>query len=381
MGALSAVAGLGAVAWYAQRRTRTVGGLQPGAILYVTGNGQYARRSEDPSVSAAEHALVGARADGSDARRISTPFGGHSVLKHPRAPLSFLAVEKWGPEACLVDWAANAVVKRIPARPGNNFYGHGTFTLSGDALLMTESDAETGRGVLTVRDPDSYAILGALDVKGYGPHDCALTADGKCVVVPVTGRNMSWGRAGNVIRKAVGDSFVAVIELASGRLVEKMPNPAPELSLTHIFRSTVAPTKFFIGTTTANQSPTERAGIAALTLGGSITMLRGPAEVHTRFVAEVLSLAEHPDTGLLGATCPIGNIVTFWDVATGEFRGKLEHPFANGICASADGKGFVLSSGKDGGMWFVSASAPTFAAEVISTRVGNGSHMCRAAVS
>jgi len=60
----------------------------------------------------------------------------------------------------------------------------------------------------------------------------------------------------------------------------------------------------------------------------------------------VLSVAIHEETGIVAATCPRGNIVTFWDLEKQEFIKGMELPWPTGVTLTLDRKNFVACYSK-----------------------------------
>jgi hypothetical protein len=63
-------------------------------------------------------------------------------------------------------------------------------------------------------------------------------------------------------------------------------------------------------------------------------------------IAETLSVAIHEPTATAATTNPYGNLITFWDLAKGTYKGKLEIEKPRGVSLTRDGSQFVCSYGK-----------------------------------
>ncbi len=120
--------------------------------------------------------------------------------------------------------------------------GHAFYLPEGGPLVIAERRewrAYTGKpedhhGRITLRDPETFALLEAFDCRGMAPHEIGLTADGRHVAVANYGKTLwpdgTW-RDGLLHRVAPS---LTVIELASGRLVHEVRNPDPRHEVRHL---------------------------------------------------------------------------------------------------------------------------------------------------
>ncbi|HXV23832.1 MAG TPA: DUF1513 domain-containing protein [Alphaproteobacteria bacterium] len=119
--------------------------------------------------------------------------------------------------------------------------GHAVFTPDGRQVILTERkqrDAYSGRpadhyGQITIRDPETLQTLEVFSTHGMSPHDLALFADGKHVAIANYGSfvaNGGW-------RPLVQEPCLTILELASGRLVEKLRPPDTTAELRHLAAS------------------------------------------------------------------------------------------------------------------------------------------------
>jgi len=113
--------------------------------------------------------------------------------------------------------------------------------------------------------------------------------------------------------------------------------------------------------------------------GDRFTTMVDPNEVAKRMTAETLSVAIHEPTQTAAATNPFGNIITFWDLDKGTYRGKFEVEMPRGACLTQDGSQFVFSYGKTGSTQHLVRVDPTTLIEVPGSRTESigigGSHL------
>ena len=87
-------------------------------------------------------------------------------------------------------------------------------------------------------------------------------------------------------------------------------------------------------------------GISFRPKGGKWKTMTKPKEVTGKMFGETLSIAIHEGQGIAAATNPFGDLVTFWDYRTMEFKGQLrmdDQP--RGVAVTLDQKHFLVTFG------------------------------------
>lgn len=116
--------------------------------------------------------------------RISVPDRGHAAAAHPLRPEAVAFARRPGKYAVVMDCFTGSVKARLNAPAGRHFYGHGTFSRSGDLLFTTENDFEAGEGRIGIWNARTrYERIGEIASGGVGPHDIRLMPDGETLVV------------------------------------------------------------------------------------------------------------------------------------------------------------------------------------------------------
>lgn len=120
--------------------------------------------------------------------------------------------------------------------------GHAAYLDGGKTVILSERapylpyqgklDRHYGR--LTIRDPKTLKITETYSTHGIEPHDIRLTADGKYIVAANYGSTVSAKTGAFTIPRDVVQASITVIELSSGRLVDKRVTGRSDTELRHL---------------------------------------------------------------------------------------------------------------------------------------------------
>ena len=267
---------------------------------------------------------------------ISMPFFGHGIVPNPVNPELVSIFEKRGKGACEIDLKQGSVTRIIETEANREFYGHGAYSPDGELLYCTETIVE-GKydGVIAVRDARTHRYLGEFPSYGSSPHDCHLIDNGTTMVVANGGGPVD-GSAPNV----------SYIDVRTQKLIEKLEFDSPHINAGHLDITSTG--KLAVVSAQREGLPEKALGGISLKLGenAGLHTLRQPAQVIEHLYAESLSVCIDERSGTVGVTTPAGNLVTFWDINTGELLHYYLLPNPRGIELSRNGKCFVISYGQ-----------------------------------
>jgi len=272
---------------------------------------------------------------------IELAFLAHGVTQSPHDPRRFVLFEKHGPGCCVVDVdlarGTGELVQTLAAGKGRQFYGHGVFSADGALLFCTETDVgDRSRGYIAVRDAKDFTLLGDFPSYGLAPHDCMLTDDGRTLVVSNGGSRVGESEPPNV----------AYVDIADRSLRERIEVPDAAINAGHIAMTTHGDLALVSAPRDGLAPETHRGGVSLRPRAGALTTVAEPRDVTEALLGEVLSVAIHEPTGIVGATTPLANLVTFWQLATGALVHKLRVPNPRGIAVSVAGDEFVVNFGE-----------------------------------
>lgn len=120
--------------------------------------------------------------------------------------------------------------------------GHAVYLDGGKTVILSERAPSTSYqgdlakhyGRLTVRDPKTLKIAETYSTYGIDPHDIRLTADGKYIVAANYGSTVSAKTGKFTIPRSVVQASITVVEVSSGKLVDKRITGRGATELRHL---------------------------------------------------------------------------------------------------------------------------------------------------
>lgn len=268
--------------------------------------------------------------------RLPLDFFGHGVVFDPRYPERAVVLQKKGEGACEVDLRAGTVLRPIETAADRKFYGHGAFSPDGALLYCTETIEAAGyRGLVSVRDARSHEQLGAFPSHGASPHDCQLIDDGRVLVIT----NGGGPRGGTA-------PSVTYVDVKTEKLIEKLEFATPDINAGHLAISARGDLAVVSAQRDGLPPETSPGGISLRPAGGTWHTLTQPASLLSRLYGETLSVCIDEAHGVVAATTPVGNRLTFWDMASGRLLREYGAHNPRGVTLTRDGGHFVVSYDK-----------------------------------
>ncbi|SEA89960.1 hypothetical protein SAMN05660964_02769 [Thiothrix caldifontis] len=288
----------------------------------------------------------------------AVPFRGHGMLPlHDGRVILF--GRRPGFECAVVNWSNG--MQRIPATAGHHFDGHGCLSAQGDVLFTTENHFDAKRGVLGIRDSQTFQHLGEYDTFGLDPHEVQLMPDGKTLVVANGGieTHPDFGR-----RKLNLDTMqpsLVYIDAASGKKIDEYRLPDRYLSIRHL----IATADGNVGVALQYEGDLYRQQPASLVAwqerGGDLQLLDISTADVARFSGYMADLAYDPQQHILAVSSPRGNHTSFWSTREHRFLHAHPLPEPSGIAFLADKQQFLVSDATGGIHTFPSTLQPASA--------------------
>ncbi len=334
-------------------RRRMLAATAIGCLLpFIPGCGQQIRYKPEQKLrflsasTREEHFYSVSSFDSSGKVAFSIPTGMrlHSGVFHPLdSHIVVIFARRPGTQLLIVDANKGQVLSTIECPKDRHFYGHGCFSGDGSYLYTAENDYEKGVGTIGIWDGKDYSRLGEMNSYGIGPHDVHLLSDSKTLVVANGGirTHPDYQR-----RKLNLDSMqpaLVYIDAENGTLIQSIAIQNRSLSTRHL--ALTGDDKVLIAM--QYEGPKEDVvPLVGIQNGNSaIQMFQGPEDELRRMRHYTASICFHPQSGVIGVTCPRGNIVTFWQVNTLTWVKTLEIADAGGIAMNQENSHFVITTG------------------------------------
>lgn len=303
-------------------------------------------------------------------KRAAFPVRGHGVALMPAAGVGILAGMEGDTVVSFDLETLDLVALARPARPGWVFGGHPVPLPDGRHVAVAErapaapasgdpaTDLARLSGRVVIRDAVSLAPIGDFSSYGLRPHDMQVTGDHRHLVIANYGSTIAAGAvAGEPVIPHVLAPCLTIVELSSGRLVDRVAGADPAVELRHL----VAPSLARIFGVTAKviagvpgedngRDPAAEPGLdyaPALPLKVVGRQARALMADQADLARHGLSIAANPATDEVLITFPARHLVAVFDGATGETK-KLIRTDRMGLYWPC---GLALSP--DGGSWLV----------------------------
>lgn len=179
--------------------------------------------------------------DGS-VRQALLPVNAHDVEVAPDRSIGVLCGFEAG-EHCAFDPETLDMVAYAPSLgEGWRGGGHAQYVDGGKTVILSErapaqpvkGGLEPHFGRVTIRDPETLKISESYSTFGIDPHDIRLIDDGKYLVAANYGSVVSDKTGQHTVPRQVVEASVTVIEVATGKLVDKHVTGARDIELRHL---------------------------------------------------------------------------------------------------------------------------------------------------
>jgi hypothetical protein len=175
-------------------------------------------------------------------RQALLPVNAHDVEVAPDGSIGVLCGFEGG-EHCSFDPKTLEMAGYAPSvGEGWRGGGHAVYLDGGRTVVMSErAPRQSARGGLeplygrlTIRDPETLKIRESYSTHGVDPHDIRLTDDGKHIVAANYGSVVSDKTGEHTVPRNVLEASITVVEVATGKLVDKRKTGAGRVELRHL---------------------------------------------------------------------------------------------------------------------------------------------------
>ncbi|ODB99414.1 hypothetical protein A3197_13175 [Candidatus Thiodiazotropha endoloripes] len=283
--------------------------------------------------------------DNANSLKIPSGFRGHGVSLHPLHNRVVMFARRPGTEAIEVDLESRDHRLAFVCKNNRHLFGHGSFSPDGKLLYTTEAEIDTGRGLIAIRDANSYELLAEISSHGIGPHELKLLNDGKTLVVANGGILTHPDSGRKKLNLDSMSSNLCYIDSYSGKRLALHRLTETKASIRHLDVAdddTVAFGMQFQREAAAHDSLVPLT--ATHRLGDPLRLLEAPAAIVMQLRDYIGSVAINNRSRVVGFTSPKGSIALFWNLNNGAFLGYHQLHDVCGIAVTEDQRYFALTS-------------------------------------
>jgi len=278
--------------------------------------------------------------------RISLPGRGHGIAVSPDKGRFVAFARRPGTFAIVVRPFKDAKPDVIVSEPGRHFYGHGCFSTDGRLLYAAENDFANAKGVIGVYDMsgDSAVRIGEFSTYGTGPHDIALTPDGRTLVIANGGIETHPDRPREKLNLDTMAPSAAFVDVESGDLVSEhvLDKTLHQLSLRHMALD--ASGRVWAGGQFEGPLSETPPLVAVFERDNNPKVTRIPDALAPTLQNYIGSVTANRAGDVIATSAPRGGRTLFWRAETGAFLGAQTIADGCGV-APIDQGNFLISDG------------------------------------
>jgi uncharacterized protein len=284
--------------------------------------------------------------------RSALPERAHHIPVNQQFGFFVVVARRPGTWLSLGDLATGTIFREFRVPADRHVFGHGIFAADGRQFYTTESDFEDQQGdngrvvVWDVSGEGSSANLTRVKEfpsYGVGPHELLLMPDNETLVIANGGIRTHPSHDRDNLNVDTMLPSLVYLDRQSGELLEQqfLPQEFHQASIRHLDVNSAG--RVILGMQFEGEPFLEVPLVATHQRGEPLRLLLAPAEVQVQMKQYVGSIRYAEDGRHFVASCPVGNLLTFWDGDTGTMVNSIRARDGCGVCATETG--FVFSTG------------------------------------
>ena len=287
--------------------------------------------------------------------RHQLPARAHHIAVHKALGIYIVIARRPGNYLWVGDLATGSKLGEFTVPDDRHLYGHGVFTRDGSRFFTTENawqmvNGDGGRIAVwsVTRDGRSVTMTRDLEFPSYGtgPHELLLKEDAKVLVVANGGIRTHPNRGREMLNLESMQPSLAYIAVGDGRLLEQhsLETEFHKASIRHLDMN--AHGQVVMGMQFHGE-PFERVPLLAThEQKQSLRPLYAPDFEQGQMAQYVGSVRYDLSGRYFAASCPRGNMITFWDAESGAMLDSLRSRDGCGVCAASNGFLFTAGTGR-----------------------------------
>lgn len=287
--------------------------------------------------------------------RSPVPERAHHISINQQFGFFVVVARRPGTWLSLGDLATGAIFREFRVPADRHVFGHGIFSADGNHFYTTESDFEDQQGdsgrivVWDVTGEGAAADLvrtQEFPSYGVGPHELLLMPDNETLVIANGGIRTHPSHDRDNLNVDTMVPSLAYIDRRTGELREQqfLPEEFHQASIRHLDVNPAG--SVIVGMQFEGEPFLEVPLVATHQRGEPLQLLLAPAEVQVQMKQYVGSIRYAEDGRYFVASCPVGNLLTFWHADTGEMIHSIRARDGCGVCATETGFAFSTGTGR-----------------------------------
>ncbi len=302
-----------------------------------------------------QHWICGFQTHGNRAFRIPVMHRAHAVTVNPQRNQALYFARRPGTEIYVVDLMSGTLQQTVTSADGYHFFGHGFLSADGKYLFTSENAYDNGHGAIGVYDTQNFQKLDSFHSGGIGPHQLALLADDKTLVVANGGILTHPNQPRKALNIAHMQSSLTYLDSQTGKVLADYQPQHPQMSIRHL---DVSVTDQVIMGVQFQGEPTEILPLVLSHQGEDKLQSMEADEAHWLGQSQYIASVAVSSTDSLAVTAtPRGGNISLWNLQTKALIKRIDIRDVAGAVYDPQEKRFLLSNGL-GEIYSLTSSSP-----------------------
>jgi hypothetical protein len=283
------------------------------------------------------------------------PARGHHVAVHPQGRYFVMVARRPDTWLLVGDAARGKELATLRVPDNRHLFGHGIFSADGRHFYTTESDFDNleGDSGLIVSwnvelDKNGLHLQRAQEFPSYGvgPHELLLVPDQQVIAIANGGIRTHPSHDRDNLNVDTMQPSLAYIDRHDGALLEQhyLPPEWHQASLRHF--DVNAEGQIAFGMQYEGEPGIDVPLVGTHRRGEDLRLLSAPQPLQGQMQQYVGALRFAADGKSFVASCPRGNMLTFWNAESGELLNSVRSRDGCGVCAVEQGYFFSAGTGR-----------------------------------
>ena len=290
-----------------------------------------------------QHFIAYLNARGEFVSRVPVRQRVHGSVYVPQLELALFFARRPGTHLYIMEAQTGVLTSTLENSAERHFYGHGVVSADGQWLYTTENNMQNLNGVIGV-----YSLQGKpskvaeFSSGGIGPHQLALMPDGHSLVIANGGMATHPASGREVLNLESMAPNLAYLDLNCGLITETHEPPNHKMSIRHL--DVAADGGVVFGVQHQGDLTESVPLVGSHRRGENIHWLELPEAIQLKIKQYTASVAVDVAGETAMVSCPRGNLIGCWDIASGRFLQQLPSHDAAGLFRAGD-DAWVSSNG------------------------------------